>query len=81
MNQLLWRCRRGIKELDLLFESFVLNHYPALTNYDKQVFTAMLDESDPDLCDWIAGRSVPANNAYQPLLAKLKALRICPDAD
>lgn len=72
MNRLLWHCRRGIKELDLLLESFVHQHYQALSDADKQVFEALLEESDPDLLNWLMGRSEPGNTAYRSLLAQIK---------
>jgi antitoxin CptB len=74
MNKLLWRCRRGSKELDLLLESFLHRHYPTLTDEDKQAFESLLDESDADLLNWIAGRSVPEKPAYRALLGKLNTL-------
>ena len=73
MNRLLWRCRRGIKEMDLLLENFVHKHYPALSDADKQVFAALLEESDPDLMNWLMGRSEPSNAAYRPLLIQIKS--------
>ena len=76
MKQLLWRCRRGIKEMDILLENFVHTHYPALSDADKQTFFTLLDEADPDLWDWIRGKTQPGNRAYEPLLAILKTLRI-----
>ena len=73
MNRLLWRCRRGLKEMDLLLESFLHQHYPALSDADKQVFANLLEESDPDLLNWVMGRSEPENTAYRPLLAQIRS--------
>lgn len=72
-SRLLWRCRRGIREMDLLLETFMHRHYPTLTDEEKTLFETFLDESDPDLMNWIMGRSEPGNSAYLPLLAKIKA--------
>jgi len=75
MKQLQWRCRRGIKEMDILLENFVSMHYPTLSEADKQAFFAMLDEADPDLWNWIRGKTEPENSSYEPVLAILKTLR------
>ena len=81
MNRLLWRCRRGIKEMDLLLENFLHQQYPALSDADKQTFETLLDESDPDLLNWLMGRSEPDNTAYLPLLARIKSHRRVNDVD
>ena len=73
-SRLLWRCRRGIREMDLLLERFLQIRYPGLSDEEKQLFDALLDETDPDLLAWIMGRREPDNPAYRPLLAKLKSL-------
>ncbi|MBF8269043.1 MAG: hypothetical protein HW386_752 [Gammaproteobacteria bacterium] len=59
--------------MDLLLENFVHKQYPALSDADKQVFAALLEESDPDLLCWLMGRSEPDNTAYRPLLAQIKS--------
>lgn len=73
-SRLLWRCRRGIREMDLLLERFLLNHYPLLSDEEKNIFDSLLDETDPDLMNWIMGRTKPENQAYLPLLAKLRSM-------
>lgn len=73
-SRLLWRCRRGIREMDLLLERFLQQQYPRLTDTEKKIFDALLDEADPDLLNWIMGRSEPENSAYHPLLAKLRSV-------
>lgn len=72
-SRLLWRCRRGIREMDLLLETFMHRHYPSLSEHEKKLFEDFLNESDPDLLNWIMGRSEPGNGAYLPLLAKIKS--------
>ena len=41
---IVWRCRRGIKELDLLFASFLRNCYPRLSDTEKTNFEGLLAE-------------------------------------
>ena len=79
-SRLLWRCRRGIREMDLLLETFMHRHYPSLSEDEKKLFEAFLDESDPDLLNWIMGRNEPGNVAYLPLLAKIKSSGTDPNA-
>ena len=37
-----WRCRRGLLELDIVLQNFVLDHYDALTLDELQVFDGLL---------------------------------------
>ena len=54
MERLRWRCRRGLLELDLLFEAFLEKRYSELPDSDKQAFVRLLeyqDGSDRLLCE------------------------------
>ena len=73
-SRLIWRCRRGIREMDLLLERFLQKYYSELSDEEKNIFDSMLDETDPDLMNWIMGRTEPENPAYRPLLAKLRTM-------
>lgn len=73
-SRLLWRCRRGIKEMDLLLETFVQRDYPALNRDEQQVFERFLDESDLDILAWITGRSEPTDPAYEQIIHRLQRI-------
>jgi len=69
MTRLQWRCRRGTREMDLLFECFLANSYPGLSASQKQVFESLLEETDPDIQDWINGKTEPRDPAYRELIS------------
>lgn len=50
-----WACRRGMLELDVLFQPFVEAQYEALTDADKQTFIRLLECEDPELFAWFMG--------------------------
>ncbi|MBT1444496.1 succinate dehydrogenase assembly factor 2 [Shewanella sp. JM162201] len=50
-----WACRRGMLELDVLFQPFVENHYETLSDKDKAVFVRLLECEDPELFAWFMG--------------------------
>ena len=79
--RLQWRCRRGIREMDLLLEGFLHSHYSNLSDEEKNIFDSLLDETDPDLMNWIMGRTEPENPAYLPVLAKLRSMDTDKNAD
>lgn len=53
--KLKWACRRGMLELDVLFEPFVDDAYDALSDKDKYTFQRLLTCEDPDLFAWFMG--------------------------
>ena len=52
--------RRGTQEADLLLGAFADQRLPGFSVAELRQFEDLLDESDPDISDWISGsRSVP----------------------
>jgi antitoxin CptB len=80
-SRLLWRCRRGIREMDLLLETFVEHHYPGLDDDQQQLFERFLEESDLDILAWITGRSEPADPAYGPIIERLQQINTADTPD
>ncbi|WP_372869888.1 succinate dehydrogenase assembly factor 2 [Shewanella sp.] len=50
-----WACRRGMLELDVLFQPFVEQYYEALSDADKAIFVRLLECEDPELFAWFMG--------------------------
>ena len=69
-ERLRWKARRGLLELDLVFERFI----PTLTDEDLPAFSALLDLPDNQLWDVIAGRSDEYDPRFNPLVARLRAV-------
>ncbi len=57
LSRLRWLCRRGMKELDLLLESYFEHSYPRASEADQQAFKSILQMPDPELNDLILGRT------------------------
>lgn len=69
-RKILWKCRRGMLELDLIFTSFYQNQFSHLTPTEKKIFDELLNEFDPILADWIfIGKPSPPH--FSNLLTKL----------
>ena len=47
------QCRRGMLELDVIFERFLKNQYHQLSKTQQQLFSRLLKEEDPTLFDWL----------------------------
>ena len=53
--RLMWACRRGMLELDVLFMPFVEEAFDDLSDEQKLVFERLLTCDDPDLFAWFMG--------------------------
>ena len=59
VGQLRWRTRRGLRELDLMLQRYLSEHYPSASAADRQAFVKLLEQSDADILDWMLGRAEP----------------------
>ena len=53
INKTKWKCRRGLRELDLLFRKFSNNHLESLNKQDFHMFNSILDIEDQPIYDFI----------------------------
>ncbi|MDJ0950561.1 MAG: succinate dehydrogenase assembly factor 2 [Alphaproteobacteria bacterium] len=62
---------RGMKEMDLILGRFADATLAHLSELEVAAYEALLRENDPDLYDWITGRTpVPADRA-NPLISRI----------
>jgi antitoxin CptB len=68
-HRLKWKCRRGLLELDLVFERFI----PMLKDEDVQPLLVLLDLPDNDLWDIVCSRSEHYDSHLRQTVARLRA--------
>jgi antitoxin CptB len=73
-GQLKWRCRRGMRELDVLLERYLQERYPSAPAAEQQAFAALLEAPDPQLFAYVVQREVPADPEWAHVIAKLRNL-------
>ena len=59
VKKLRWQARRGMKELDVLFEAFFDKQAEALHAGEWPEIENLLIQEDDVLFDWISGRNLP----------------------
>jgi antitoxin CptB len=59
LRRLLWRCRRGMKELDVMLERFVAGGAELGTRSVRAAFEELLGLPDPLLADYLLGGNTP----------------------
>ena len=75
-SRLRWRCRRGIREMDILLQGFLDSVYPGLPENEQLAFERLIEETDLDLLDWITGRQPAVPAGYEPLINRLRHLHV-----
>ena len=70
-QKLKWKCRRGLLELDLVFDRFLKQD--GLTVDVLETFHSLLDLPDNDLWDIISGRSDSYDVRLKDIVARLRA--------
>jgi len=71
-SRLLWRCRRGIREMDIIFQEFVNQSYDTLSETDKKIFSQLLDEFDLDILNWILGKDAPESDEFKHIITLIR---------
>lgn len=61
--------------MDLLLERFLTECYPSLDEADRGAFEQLLEESDPDILNWVTDRAVCPKPEYRTCIAHLKRLQ------
>ncbi|MGC4027622.1 MAG: succinate dehydrogenase assembly factor 2 [Steroidobacteraceae bacterium] len=72
-RRLAWRCRRGMKELDLLLGGWLERHWMQAAPEEKAAFEHFLDLPDPLIAAYLLGRDVPEEPDLRSLVDRLRA--------
>lgn len=64
INKTKWKCRRGLRELDLLFRNYSEKNLESLSTDELAMFNSILDLEDQPLYDFIF-KNEPLHNPQQ----------------
>jgi antitoxin CptB len=67
LGKLRWRCRRGMKELDVLLLRYIDEQFCSASSAHREAFQDLLETPDPLIYAYCLGRLTPPN----PVLASL----------
>ncbi len=74
-GELVWRCRRGVKELDLILGNWLEQRYAQASADERARFARLLQLPDPELADCLLQHAKPANPDFAALVAQLTTHR------
>ncbi|HAJ92248.1 MAG TPA: succinate dehydrogenase assembly factor 2 [Gammaproteobacteria bacterium] len=72
INRLAWQCRRGMRELDELLNSFLLQGYRGLDEPAQETFARLLEYPDAVLLELLMGRMTPADKDVAHIVRKIR---------
>lgn len=70
-KRLMWHCRRGMLELDVLLLPFCREEYLSLSAEDQAKFADLIACEDPDLFTWFMQHSVAENPNHAYMVDKI----------
>jgi len=70
--RLMWHCRRGMRELDLLLEAFLAERFDALPPAEREAFARLLDCPNEDLMDWLMEGREPRDAQLARMVRKVR---------
>ena len=69
MARLRWRCRRGMRELDVMLTRYLDRVWPTASTTDRDAFLQLVELQDPDLFGYLVGQITPAEESQRAIIA------------
>ena len=66
-----WKARRGLKELDIILQSFIPEHLSELSQQQKATLAIVLDQDDMTLLSWLSSDKLPPIPEKQKKMIRL----------
>ena len=73
-GRVLWRCRRGMKELDLVLMRYLRMHWSSAGPQERGTFERILDLPDPILAACLMRHEAAPEAELEVLLARLREI-------
>ncbi|MDH5824363.1 succinate dehydrogenase assembly factor 2 [Luteimonas sp. RD2P54] len=74
MGRLRWRCRRGMRELDVLFTRYLDQRWAAASDGERGLFLQLLDGEDDRLWRWFMGYEAAPDAELDALVRRIREL-------
>jgi len=74
LARLRWRCRRGMRELDVLLQRYLEQRYASAPKEEQRAFEALLELPDPELFAYVVKREQPSDPHFADVIERLTNL-------
>ena len=76
LRRLRWKSRRGMRELDQLFERYLELGWRQDSDIQRGVFLRLLDCEDDKLWHWFMGHETPSDAELAALVQRIRSLPV-----
>jgi antitoxin CptB len=73
LRKLAWRCRRGMKELDILLLRYLHRRLPEAPSAERLLFAEFLELPDPVMARYLIAGDIPEDERHASLCRQLLA--------
>jgi len=73
LSRLRWRCRRGMRELDVVMLYYLDHHYGGASAQDQAAFRELIECQDPEILDFLTGRALPQGEALNRVVEVIRS--------
>lgn len=72
LSKVLWRCHRGMLELDVMLQRFCNETFLSLSDKQQSLFEELLEEADQDLHRWLISAYPCEKPQFQDMLLVIR---------
>ncbi len=72
ISRLRWRCRRGMRELDVVLLNYLETVYPGARPEEQAAFRRCLELQDPEILDLLTGRDPGDDEVLAGVVEKIR---------
>ncbi len=73
ISKLKWKCRKGVRELDMLLSKYIETSYDILSAKEKDVFAEFIEKDTYEILDILMNKK-NSNKKFINIIAALKSL-------
>jgi antitoxin CptB len=74
LARLRWRCRRGMRELDVMLTRYLDRVWDRASLAERDAFVQLVEMQDPDLFGYLVGRTTPTEESQRAVVACIRGL-------
>tara|TARA_B100000929_G_C15190434_1_gene312071 strand:+ start:252 stop:482 length:231 start_codon:yes stop_codon:yes gene_type:complete len=72
-SKLKWKCRKGVRELDILLSKYIETSYDLLSSKEKDIFVEFIEKDTYEILDILMNKK-NVNNKFLNIVEALKSL-------
>jgi antitoxin CptB len=74
LSRLRWRCRRGMRELDVMLTRYLDGAWDAASPAERAAFAQLVEMQDPQLFGYLVGRTAPVEESQRAVIDAMRQL-------